>query len=156
MKTSKEFPPNWNAIQIAFPGIAEHRPIFTYGDTIHNPFDRSVPSDIIFHESVHTVQQGDFPDVWWERYLSDAAFRLDQEIEAYGAQYAFVLRHIKNGRLNKMALASMAQALSGESYGKLLSFGEAESKIRRYARENPVPEKREERSGHIFTGGGTI
>jgi hypothetical protein len=121
MKTVNDYPPNYNAILMRFPMVEEVRPVFAYGDTI-------------YHESVHMEQQGEFPEIWWERYLLDDAFRLEQELEAYGKQYAFVCRNISNCKIQKIALLSMAQALSGEIYGSLLSFSQAESQIKRYAK----------------------
>lgn len=138
MKTSTEFPPNWNQIRIAFPSVEGGGAIFCYGYTIYNPFNREISADLIYHESVHARQQGSTPDVWWYRYINDINFRLDQEIEAYGEQFAFVCRHIppevSKNRIKKTFLEPMARALSGEVYGKLISYNEAESKIRRYAK----------------------
>ena len=64
--------------------------IFTYGDTIHNPFNVALDAELIRHEETHMEQQEGHPDVakvWWDRYIQDPQFRLDQEAEAYGAQY---------------------------------------------------------------------
>lgn len=127
-----EFPPNWNQILMTFPDVAQYKPVFAYGDTIYNPFDKKIPSDIIFHESIHSKQQGEYPDIWWQQYLENVEFRLNAELEAYGKQYVFVKEHIHSNKLNKMALASMAQALSSDAYGSMLSFSEAEAAIKRY------------------------
>lgn len=138
MKISTEYPPNWNQIRIAFPDVVQEGAIFCYGYTIYNPFNREISADLIYHESVHARQQGSTPDIWWYRYINDLDFRLDQEIEAYGEQFAFVCRHIPpeapKNRIQKLYLNSMASALSGNVYGKLISYGEAESKIKRYAK----------------------
>lgn len=135
MESSNEYPPNYSEILVAFSDIEKFKPIFAYGDTIYNPFKRAIPADIVFHESIHMRQQGNYPDIWWNQYLNNEEFRLNQELEAYGEQYAFVVRNIPSNKMNKAALFSMAQALSGESYGSLLSFSEAESKIKKYAKD---------------------
>lgn len=142
MEIINGFPPIWENILVAFPDIARHKPIFAYGDAIYNPFEREMLSEIIFHESIHIRQQGEFPEAWWMQYLTDADFRFGQELEAYGEQYAFVKRTVlanenlanHSNRILKSALASMAQALSGESYGSMISFGEAESQIKKFAK----------------------
>lgn len=136
MKTSTDFPPNYKQIVEAFPVVAERKEaIFCYGDTIYNPFNRKITPDLTFHESIHTRQQGNNPEEWWMYYIKNEEFRLDQEIEAYGEQYAFVMRHIPNNRVRRMIRDSMSTALSGDTYGKLLSFNEAETLISRYAKE---------------------
>lgn len=134
MKILTEFPPNYAQIQLVFKEIEKHKPIFCYGDTIYNPFKREITPDLDKHEEVHSKQQGLYPDQWWGQYLNDRDFRLQQEIEAYGTQYAFVKSFVKNTKLLEWLKENMADALSGELYGNLLSYGEAESKIRNYAK----------------------
>jgi hypothetical protein len=71
--------------------------VFTYGDTIHF-FKGNLDPDLIAHESVHIKQHAAYPGgpaAWWRRYLDDGEFRLAQELEAYRAQYQFVLEHYK-------------------------------------------------------------
>lgn len=153
METSNQYPPNYDAIVLAFPAVEEERTaIFCYGDTIHNPFDVEVTPDLSFHESVHKQQQGNDPDAWWRRYITDPVFRLHQEIEAYGAQFAFAKRviddaarvaELKEGKvltagrtkLKEFALDSMARALSGPQYGNILSYQQAQSAIRNKSKE---------------------
>jgi hypothetical protein len=132
MKTVTAFPPNYSLIKSVLNPPAHAA--FTYGDTIYNPCGRELPPDITYHESVHSKQQGDDPESWWNRYLSDSSYRLAQEVEAYGEQYAFACRHVSNNKLRTWAKESMALALSSEAYGGVVSFSEAESLIRRYAK----------------------
>lgn len=127
MKTSTEYPPNYADITEALGNV--DGAVFCYGDTIYNPFWRDITPDIELHESVHSRQQGAYPDVWYYKYLNDKGFRLEQELEAYAEQYAFTKRHM-SGKLLDWGLDNMAQALSGIMYGDLLSFNEARTKIR--------------------------
>lgn len=135
MKTAETYPPNYETICL-FLSPPEHS-LFCYGDTIYNPSKREILPDAIHHESVHSKQQGDNPDVWYNKYLTDGSFRLLQEVEAYGEQFIFAKDAIhKAGETNKMAdwvLSTMAQALSTD-YKLDISYGEAESKIRNYAK----------------------
>lgn len=129
MKISDSFPPNIQDIRARL--VVHGDVIFCYGDTIYNPSKKELTEDLIVHEQVHSEQQGNLPDVWWFRYLNDDGFRLSQEIEAYGAQYALV-KSKTHGTLREWILDRMADALSGDVYGNLLTFAEAKSKIRNY------------------------
>ncbi len=135
MKIIDGFPPNYTDIQKVFPNCEEHQAVFCYGDTIFNPFKIYMRPDLEVHEEVHSKQQGKLPDVWWYKYLNDKAFRLQQEIEAYGTQYAFAKKHT-SGKLLDWVKGKFAESLSGPLYGNLISYGEAESKIRNYAKRS--------------------
>ena len=148
MKIKEEFPPNFSEIQKYLP--ATENATFCYGEIIYNPSKKNLNPDVIHHEEVHSKQQEQFtsPEIWWFKYLNDLEFRKEQEIEAYGSQYLFSKKHIEEAeerankegktlragmtKLLKWALESMAMALSSKEYGNLLTYGEAESKIRNY------------------------
>lgn len=131
MKIVKSFPPNIETIR----AILEPTPdaVYAYGDTIYNPSGKELSPDIILHENIHSKQQGINPEGWWAQYLADCNFRFKEELEAYGHQYAFAQEHVRNKKLLEWAKESMALALSSEAYGRLCTYGEAESKIRNYA-----------------------
>jgi hypothetical protein len=59
-------------------------------------------------------------------------FRLDQELEAYAAQYNFVKAHMP--RVVKEALFDFADALSGPLYQLRIGHRDAELAIRRRVR----------------------
>lgn len=131
MKILDEYPPNYRDIVDALGDVTGA--VFCYGDTIYNPFAIEILPDIEIHEQVHSKQQGDAVNMWYHRYLTDAHFRLAQEIEAYGEQYNFI-KKLMGGSLLKWRLDQMAQALSGKEYGNIISYGEAISKIRNYGK----------------------
>lgn len=133
MKVSKELPPNYADIVRAIPEIAEHKPIFCFGDTVYN-VEGELRKDLDIHEEIHSKQQGVYPGIWWYQYLTDKEFRLKQEIEAYGAQYAFISKALK-GRWLRYGLDKMAHDLSSGMYGNLLCHNEAVSKIRNQAKD---------------------
>jgi hypothetical protein len=86
MKISTEKPPIYDRAAQVFdiPATA----VFTYGDTIFSPSGATNFSvDLVAHEKVHMRQQGDNPEEWWELYLTNREFRLEQEVEAYREQY---------------------------------------------------------------------
>ena len=136
IKVIKSFPPNYSQIVETLGDVSKSLPVFAYGEYIYNPFDREITKDVEEHEAVHLAQQAKFtsPDIWYSSYLTDKGFRLQQEIEAYGWQYAFGKERVKNNKLRDAFLDSLAVELSGEAYGKLLSFGEARIKINKYAK----------------------
>lgn len=132
MKVLDTYPPNYQNIRITLGDVSSVKPIFCYGKTIHNPFAREVTDDIILHEFIHSKQQGDNPENWWNMYLSNKEFRLDQEAEAYGAQYKFAKERGVRGSMLSWLKEKLAFELSGSAYGNLCSFGEAQSRIRNY------------------------
>lgn len=138
MKQKTETPPNYIAIAKVFPNLDLDNTLFCYGDTIYNPSGKTISPDLEIHEDTHRQQQGDAPELWWEQYLTDIHFRLKQELEAYGAQYNFACKAIEEikggGRMKQWALDNMAHALCSPMYGSIITFGEAQSKIRNYSR----------------------
>lgn len=130
MNTSNDLPPNYDQIAAAF-DLSDITPVFTYGDTMYN-VQEPLPEHLIAHERVHSRQQTN-PEEWWDRYLRDPEFRLSQEVEAYGAQYAYACQHLPNKAL-KLFLFSIASDLSGAMYGNILTHGKAQSMIRRAAK----------------------
>lgn len=133
-----ENPPNFEAICAVFPAVRDHKgAIFTYGDFIYAPHlapGTELAGHLNVHEQVHMCQQKEIggPEVWWDRYLTDVDFRLEQEVEAYRAQYQFVLNLYspKNEGLKRF-LFDLACDLSGPLYGNMIDYGGAEIKIKR-------------------------
>lgn len=131
MRVVTGYPPNYKAIKAAFnPGRGT---VFAYGDTIFAPDGGAVPEHLKCHEAVHARQQGTNITAWWDRYIADPAFRLAQEVEAYGVQYAFIVSTVKDREKRNRYLREFATALSGPLYGSLCSFGEAIGAIRKSA-----------------------
>ena len=132
-----DYPPNIDLIRISDLNPPDDA-IYPYGKDIYSPVkkEKDISPDILYHEQIHQEQQGDNPDIWWTQYLTDREFRLEMEIHAYGSQYQFAKTHVKDRKLLRWALENMASALSSEAYGKLLTYGEAESKIRNYGKRN--------------------
>ncbi len=124
-------PPNIEAIRkVVTPGPET---VFTYGDTLYiqDIKEERIQSHLLAHEEVHARQQKD-PETWWRQYLEDPKFRIEQEVEAYGEQYAWVVKNVPIKKIQAQFLFKLAADLSGPTYGNAVSFGEAESKIRRY------------------------
>lgn len=125
MKVLNEKPPIYDKALAAF-DFNEKTTIFTYGDTIYNPAGINVSLDLHAHEQVHERQQAAMktilasgPKNWWKRYIKDAEFRFQQELEAYRAQYAFYKRNVKDRNKLNDYLVFMARELKGPMYGNL-------------------------------------
>lgn len=96
VKFSKDPPAIWPELEKKF-GVSWGEGItIAYKDTIHSPDE--LPPDVVVHEIVHLDQQARFeggPEGFVRRYINDAQFREDMEIEAYGKQWTFVKDHFK-------------------------------------------------------------
>ena len=126
MKIVIGIPPNYAAIKARFPACDRKGVIFSYGDRIFNPSGISIPRELMAHEAIHGVRQGTDPVTWWERYLAEPLFMLDEEIHAHHSEYrAYVKRHGHRPR----DLRGIAERLSGPLYGNALTFAQAQHAI---------------------------
>lgn len=125
-----ELPPNYDKIVAAIPAAGESREaIFCYGSKVYAPFiDKGVGPELVAHEFVHAKRQGDDPEGWWDRYLVDVQFRLDEELAAHKAEYAYIAAH--NSRpYRRHMMTVIAKRLSGPIYGYCISFETAKRAI---------------------------
>lgn len=109
--------------------------VFTWGDTLFNPFAVPVMPDLMRHEETHMEQQldrggqEDGPKDWWRNYLQDENFRIDQEAEAYAMQYLFYCQGQKDRNWREKYLHQISAMLAGPMYGKVIKYQEARIKI---------------------------
>ena len=75
----------------------------------------------------------DGKDGWWKQYLTDPTFRFEQELQAYGMQYAFFCKHVGDRNRRYLFLREIAQGLSGPLYQVAISRSEAEKAIKETA-----------------------
>lgn len=132
MEIRHEPPPMLEAINKAgmFPDL--DTTVFTYGYILYNPGKNRIPMHLMEHESTHAKQQTEFnggPDAWWLRYLSDVDFRINQEVEAYRAQYKTYCKLNTQFMRRATFLASIAEDLSGPIYNAHISFEQARAMI---------------------------
>lgn len=136
MYLSNTKPPIWEEAQKAF-NFEDDKPIFfSFGNIIYNPNNAHLSADLLRHEETHMEQQMHSPEVamiWWRRYIADPVFRMEQEGEAFGAQYAFICQSVKDPNYRYKNLVALAQAMSAPLYGGVISVNEAIIKIREYA-----------------------
>jgi hypothetical protein len=132
-----EYPPNWEKIKSAFP-VENAEICIAYGDTIYNPYKLPLRDDVIHHEEVHMRQQNGKPDEWFERYMADPLWRVEQEAYAYGQQLKYIRDRRPPGvgeRKIAVALDSFARFLSGPVYGNVISKSKAQEMIRKASRQ---------------------
>lgn len=126
MEIVYDYPPNYEAIAEAFNIQDNEAVIFTYGNKLYIPAGERVRIDkpLMRHEETHARQQKRIGvEEWWDQFLADPAFRLQQELEAYREQY----RNMAGMPLKeRMAyLTHISRDLSGTMYGNLLTEEEA-------------------------------
>ena len=135
MKILETNPPNIAEIIKVFPEVkGDKMVIFAYGDTIYAPGGKEgISPDREVHEKVHEKQQKELgwhgPRRWWKKYLEDPEFRLDQELEAYRAQYAFVKQHQKDRNKLHKFLMEISGHLAHPMYGNLVTKEQARELI---------------------------
>ncbi len=124
-----EYPPNIELIKRRF--TIHDGVVFTYGDTLYIPSGGVPTQDLIIHEETHAKQQKEFGvDEWWSFYFISDPFRTAMEIEAYQNQYKYLKSKIKDrNRLNRY-LVRLAQDLSSDIYGNILTFADAKQAIK--------------------------
>lgn len=120
-------PPNFETIKKAFK--LNDYVVFTYGDTLYNPGGGEISNDLLEHERVHSQQQGDHPDIWWDKYMKSDEFRLAQEVIAYRKQYNVFKKTHKDRNAIARFVHRIARDLSGDIYGKIITYSDAEELI---------------------------
>ncbi len=126
----REYPPNYKEICKVFDIKDRGTIVFTWGDKIYCQ-DKvgKLPEDIKVHEATHQIQQAGDPKKWWDRYLIDISFRLDQEVEAYRNQYNFFLKFNHNIKDQEKLLDKISGDLSSKTYGNIVTKLEARNLI---------------------------
>lgn len=129
MKIIQAYPPNIEEIEKTF-DLTGKKPVFAYGSVLFNPSGASIDEFLLAHEMTHAAQQKNNPSTWWEKYLSDKAFRLSQEAEAYHAQYMALMRKAKDRNAIARYVHSIAVDFSSAMYGNIVSYTDARKIIK--------------------------
>ena len=133
-----QFPPIWDRANARF-GLVEKnlKPIFAWGDKIYNPFSVPIPKCLIAHEGVHGDRQNSIGiEDWWECYLANDKFRLDEEVLAHRAEYAALLQEYGDNRTNRrIFLSQTATRLRAPFYCYKLPIDEARRLLKNCASE---------------------
>lgn len=124
-------PPNIDAIDAVFHVKATSGVIYAYAPDIYFPPGKQLPPWLMAHEEVHIRQQNDMggPEPWWEKYLIDPQFRLDQELEAHRVEYSEYCKQYKSIWQRYTALDEMSKRLASAMYGGVITREEARMRI---------------------------
>ncbi len=122
-------PPNFREIVAVFPAAKREGVIFTWGDTVYVNGVPELNPQLKAHEAIHKQQQERMggPQQWWDRYLIDPPFRLEEELAAHRAEYR-TLKHIDRNQAAR-ALDFIAERLSSPLYGGMISKQDARRAI---------------------------
>jgi hypothetical protein len=132
VKIIKGFPPNFAALKKTF-GRLPSNVVFSYGDTIYAPGGQKLHPSIIAHEEAHGRRQLALGvTAWWDRYITDPAFRFEEELIGHRAEW----QHFKSQQVplpsataQRNALDHMAKRLSGPLYGNIVGYEQAMREI---------------------------
>ena len=129
MKIVKDYPPNYKVLREAFKLSGQE--IFTYGDTVFNPTGLPLSRELRAHEQVHIMQQETGGvERWWERYVADPEFRLDQELEAHRIEFQTFCMTNKDRNARNAFLVRIATRLASPMYGNVIDIREAMRRIK--------------------------
>lgn len=130
MRDVKAWPPNSVELAAANYDITGGC-IFTWGDIIYNPDGVEIDGMLRAHESVHRQQQEEMggPEIWWEEWKLNPAFRAEQEAQGYGKQYAYFCRIEKDRNRRDKYLRRLCEHLASGTYQLKMSGADARAAI---------------------------
>ena len=128
MKIVYKRPPNYDELNEKF-HIGNKAILFCWGSIIYNPQGVFIPPELEVHEQVHSTRQGWNAIGWWQKYLKDEMFRLEEEVLAHRAEYHFLIDH-GNRRAKRRALKTISHRLASPMYGKMVSFKQAQGYLK--------------------------
>jgi hypothetical protein len=107
-------PPNFDRILAAFPEAAGAGVIFAYGDKIYNPGGKVIPAALMQHEYVHCDRQSEYvkPDLWWDYYITDPAFRYAEELLAHVAEFKAQVAGLDGNYRAKLLTSTAARLIA--------------------------------------------
>jgi hypothetical protein len=133
IKVIHGYPPNYQQIQLNFP-VTDNQ-VYAYYPNIYIPNGKDPEPSLLLHENIHCERQNKIGvDKWWYQYITDKSFRLEEELKAFGAQYAFI-KTVYPSQMIKDMLHEFAVNLSSPLYGNIIDKNKAECLIRIRAKE---------------------
>lgn len=123
--------PNLNLLKTTF-NVDKKYVIIAYGDTIYCP-ENGMSKDLLQHELTHCERQGfnkQSAERWWQKYMEDEDFRLQEELIAYRNQYKFCEKVYKDRNKRAKILWALAKELSSDLYGNIINFSDSLSKLK--------------------------
>ena len=112
--------PNLDLLKTTF-NVDSKNVIIAYGDTIYCPKE-GMSKDLLEHELTHCERQNfnkQSAERWWQKYMEDKDFRLQEELIAYVNQYKFCEKVYKDRNARARILHFLSKELASERYGNL-------------------------------------
>lgn len=129
MKIINTPPPNWADIKKVFPMLKwNDEVIVTYYPNVYCK-NAKLSAFKIAHENVHIYQQEKMGvEAWWQRYLGDKQFRLQQEVEAYREELFHIKTHpeLTTRDQRRRYINNIVELLASDMYGNLVTRKQAE------------------------------
>ncbi len=116
-------PPNFEKLVKVFPAALKAGTIFAYAPNIYVSGQPTLSPALNTHEHVHLSRQQVYeggPEAWWDRYLIDREFRLEEELLAHCAEYQYLIE-FGSRKDRRKALDTVASRLCGPLYSLGLS-----------------------------------
>lgn len=124
MKTNHTIPPVFYKLKEKF-GVEWGNIIIAHYPDIYCAVD--IPEQKYVHEKVHLDRQKVMGvGEWWGKYLSDEAFRLNEEVLAYRVEAEWIKNNIATRNERRHLLNIIYSDLASYVYGNIIS--ESESK----------------------------
>lgn len=122
-------PPVFEQCEAQF-GINWDNTTFAYYPDIHTKSPLFLTDDVIQHEYIHLQRQKVIgTEIWWEKYLADKEFRLEEELLAYRRQYNFLKGKMDRNGLYRLVWG-WSYTLASPFYGDLIEAKMAYNKIK--------------------------
>jgi hypothetical protein len=131
MKVVVALPPNIEQLRRVFPALRGHEndTVFTWGETVYAPGGAHILTPALrAHEGVHYSRQTNNAmriEAWWNNYMSDAEFRLAEELPAHRAEFKQFCADHRDSNQRIRFLHSIGARLASPLYGGLLSAAQA-------------------------------
>lgn len=150
MRIIIDHPPNIESINKAFHVKDRYGILYTYGDSIYSPSGEQIPEWLLRHEEVHSQRQYDLgkkvageefakgsdedyyklgAEIWWDTYITDEKFRLEEELAAHRVEYQ-TFKEMHNRHETRGHLIMMAERLSSDMYGNCTTKKKAKELIK--------------------------
>jgi len=110
-------PPMYDEVIDRFPAVIGAAVVFSYGDKVYNPQAIRVPYEILAHEAVHADRQEIYGvEKWWDSYLTDDVFRLEEEFDAHLLEHEMLQEWCRNRAERRQYEAIMSKKLASPIY----------------------------------------
>jgi hypothetical protein len=130
LKIVVDKPPNWDELNAVFGLETKRGLLYAFGDILYNPDGIAVSPPIMAHEEVHKDQQGNDIEGWWQRYIVDINFRLNQELEAHRREWKVYKQMVKDRNYRSAYLSYISSRLASSLYGNVVTSKDAKQLIK--------------------------